>query len=205
MRAAGNSVVMKKLFCLVLLAFCNMAYGQLNVVKSKYYSFTFGTINLDSLNIKESLTFKGELITYNSDKYSLIIFQNFTMRMELVGKDIPIEVDDTLFYDRKNNLLYLFKLDTGYYLYPWLANTPSWNADTATISNDGKTAYMKKSLPANVFPMPRVAMGVGVYRYASKQYFLNLEKYETTKFNFSPYIERVKHLPIATYDADIIY
>lgn len=185
--------------------FCIVGYGQKKVTKCRYYSFTFGTIDLDSLKIKESLTFKGEIVAYNSDKYSLIFLQKYTMRMELVGRDFPIEVDDTLLFDRTKNLMYLFKQDTAYYLKPWPSTAVLWKADTAVITSEGKTAFLKKSLPANVFPMPRVAMGKGVYRYASRKFFLRLEEFESAPFDYTPYIERVKHFPIASYEPNIIF
>lgn len=197
---------MKSIFISVVLFVLNFAgFGQDKVTKCRYYSFTFGTIDLDSLKIKEQLTFKGEIMAYNSNKYSLIFFQKYTMRMELTGYDIPIVVDDTLLFDRTKNLMYLFKKDTAYFLKPWFATGILWKADTASITSEGKTAFLKKSLPANVFPMPRVAMNIGVYRYASRKFFLRLEEFESAPFNFTPYIERVKHFPIASYEPDIIF
>lgn len=193
------------IFSLLLLSICSNLFAQDKVTKCRFYSFTFGNIKFDSVNIRESLTFKGDLVAINSDRYSLIFFENYTMKMELVGKDFPIDVEDTVFFDRTKNLMYIFKEHKAYPILPWQASGISWVGDSALINSEGRTAFLKKSLPPNVFPMPRVSMGIGVYRYASKKFFLKLEDYQTTRFDFSAFVKRTQDFPIQEKEMDTMY
>lgn len=196
---------MRLLFTILFAIAHYSCMAQSKVTKCRYYSFTFGNIKFDSVNIRESLTFKGDLIAYNSDKYSLIFFENYTMKMEMVGQDFPIDVEDTLFFDRSKNRMYVFKENKAYPMVPWTPTGVLWKADTATMSYGGKTAYLKKTLPPNVFPMPRVAFGLGIYRYASKKFFLNLQEFVPVQFNFESYVLRVKNFSNTQEEMDTIY
>jgi len=196
---------MKTVIVILMLLFSPAVYAQEKSTVCYYQSFTFGYIPLDSNGKREYLTITGDCISVNSEKYSLVSFKNLMMKMELVGTGFPIDSEDTLFYDRRRKILYLFKHNKGYKMEPWIVKHIDWRSDTATYSSEGKTAYLKKKLPADVFPMPRVDMGVGVYRYASKMFFLQLLKYEIAYFDFRDMLARIKHIPVVDEELKSVY
>ncbi|WP_018343203.1 hypothetical protein [Cytophaga aurantiaca] len=134
---------MKKIYCLILFAFCSQAYGQIHLDTATYYSHISNARWADMTDIKWNDSLPG----YPSGMGTLLIDRNHYWVFDPHCWEVPlaykVQIKDTLFILHVKDRYERMKIN--FYVYGWFPNDSTMK--TIRSKRRIKKYKLKESIP----------------------------------------------------------